>query len=694
MPYPPNVPRGSYGPKGPLPPSFPWGGMMSAPPMIPKLYWDAYSDEQRMKELWRCFDQIADRVNQLGYYYIPTFAGDWSATQEYPPLTVVEAPSGIAGVTAGDSYTALDWVPVGTPLTDETHWAKTGNYNAQVAELQRTVDGFDERIKAAQTSADDAMAEAGKKAPIYHASADGTYGLATSMLNGHTKLYDALGPQTDGAVTPSAVKTALESAESAFEQALESAESAFEQALADAAPLFGPTIAPSIMGTDFIPNLEHDYALQYACVCKHGTTVYGFAAQNDTANTVYTRTYDVAANTIAKGANVTAGHANSCLYDDADGVIVVCWGYSTPEVTDDKRMVALNPANFSQIAMATTDQHYHAISYDSHTGKAYGLTNWDYDAMTCDVYELGLMEFAKGTGQITETKAFSMSFAAFGTGHVLQDMCVNDGVFYLSTSSGYIGTFTQADPVIRRVVTCLQIDNSGEYYLNEIEGMEFDDADRLVAAFTFDCSDSGVMAFTTQLNTNDVSLSYNSTHANLRTYFADPANQTKFRKGPYDLMSLAQLACHTRWQDANSVTVASGVTFVDPAVGTIPMQKPIYIANSGTLEIPTLKISSPVFELFCAAGSTLRIRNDDPGASAYVFSISGFCSAQSYDIRGTYTKNVSTMRDLQNGYNKLPITFGKVPSNFTFSEEGVANPTAFSAYMSGFYKFTLTSNSA
>lgn len=683
MPYPPNVPNGSYGPRGPLPPSFPWGGMMQAPPMIPKLYWDAYSDEQRFKMLWQCFDRMADRVNQLGYYYVPDFKGEWSARQEYPPMSVVEAPTGIAGVTAGDSYTALDWVPAGTPLTDERYWAKTGNYNAQVAELQQTVNGFDARITSAEDTAESALEEAGKKAPIYHASADATYGLATPALNGHTKLYGALGEQTDGAISPFAVKTALDDAKSEFDKALE-----------DAAPLFGPTIAPSVMGTDFIPNLLRPAVLQYACLCKHGNRVYGFAAQNDDTNVAYTRVYNTDANTITKGANVTLGHANSCLYDDENDVIVVCWGYSTPEVTDDQRVTALNPADFSQIAVVTTTQHYHAISYDSHTGQAWGLTNWDYEAQTADIYKLNLSQFARGQGQIGETKAFSMSFAALGKAHILQDMCVNDGVFYLSTASGYIGTFTEEDPVIRRVVTCLQMDNSGEYYLNEIEGMEFDDSDRLIAAFTFDCSDAGVMAFTTQLNTNDVSLSYNTTHTNSRTYFADPANQTKFRKGPYDLMSLAQLACHTRWQDANKITVASGATFVDPGVGTIAVQKPLYLEVNGSLEIPTLKISSPVFELFCAAGSTLKIRNDDDGAGAYVFSISGFCSAQSYDIRGTYTKNVSTMRDLQNGYNKLPISFGLVPDNFTFAETTASNPEAFGVYMSASYKFTLTSNSA
>lgn len=208
MPYPPNVPNGSYGPRVPLPPSFPWGGMMQAPPMIPKLYWDAYSDEQRFKMLWQCFDQMADRVNQLGYYYIPDFRGEWSARQEYPPMSVVEAPSGIGGVTAGDSYTALDWVPAGTPLTDERYWAKTGNYNAQVAELQQTVDGFDARITAATETANNALTEANKKAPINHASAQMTYGTGTSSLFGHVKLSDSpsASDASDGvAVTPKAL---------------------------------------------------------------------------------------------------------------------------------------------------------------------------------------------------------------------------------------------------------------------------------------------------------------------------------------------------------------------------------------------------------------------------------------------------------------------------------------------------------
>ena len=171
MTIPNNTPRGSYGPKADMPPAIPWLGVAAAPPAIPKLYWDAYSDEQRIKALWACFNGLADRVNQLGYYYLPDFQGKWDRTKEYPPLSVVEAPEGIEDITAGDSYTALDWVPVGTPLTDTTYWAKTGNYNAQVAEVQQLIESI--------TPLDDSPKEGSQKA----ISSAGVYNAIESTKN-------------------------------------------------------------------------------------------------------------------------------------------------------------------------------------------------------------------------------------------------------------------------------------------------------------------------------------------------------------------------------------------------------------------------------------------------------------------------------------------------------------------------------
>lgn len=55
------------------------------------------------------------------------------------------------------------------------------------------------------TVAKDASTIGNGKAPISHASAGTTYGAATNSLYGHVKLYNAVGTQTDGAITPAAV---------------------------------------------------------------------------------------------------------------------------------------------------------------------------------------------------------------------------------------------------------------------------------------------------------------------------------------------------------------------------------------------------------------------------------------------------------------------------------------------------------
>lgn len=189
--------------------------LMGANPVIPKLYYDAYSDEQRIKALWDSFNEFYEYVNALSYYYIPNFMGTWNATTEYPPYSIVEDPS------TGDSYTSLAQVPAGTPLSNETYWAKTGKYNQQFKDLQDTVESYDGRITGAQNDADAAQAaaenaqaaadaadnKADTKAPISHASAQTTYGQGTSSLFGHVKLYNATGTQTDGGITPAAVKS-------------------------------------------------------------------------------------------------------------------------------------------------------------------------------------------------------------------------------------------------------------------------------------------------------------------------------------------------------------------------------------------------------------------------------------------------------------------------------------------------------
>lgn len=82
----------------------------------------------------------------IGARYVPIFGRkdetsiQWDNTKPYEPLTVV--------LYQGNSYTSRQYVPTGIPITDESYWALTGNYNAQVEAYRNEVQTFDNRITA------------------------------------------------------------------------------------------------------------------------------------------------------------------------------------------------------------------------------------------------------------------------------------------------------------------------------------------------------------------------------------------------------------------------------------------------------------------------------------------------------------------------------------------------------------------
>ena len=67
----------------------------------------------------------------IGARYVPLFADpvDWDKTKTYEPLTIVYH--------AGNSYTSRQYVPTGIEITNESYWALTGNYNAQVEQYRK-----------------------------------------------------------------------------------------------------------------------------------------------------------------------------------------------------------------------------------------------------------------------------------------------------------------------------------------------------------------------------------------------------------------------------------------------------------------------------------------------------------------------------------------------------------------------------
>lgn len=69
----------------------------------------------------------------IGARYVPVFAEpiEWDINKPYESLTIVTY--------QGNSYTSKCAVPGGTDITNTRYWAKTGDYNAQVAEYRAAV---------------------------------------------------------------------------------------------------------------------------------------------------------------------------------------------------------------------------------------------------------------------------------------------------------------------------------------------------------------------------------------------------------------------------------------------------------------------------------------------------------------------------------------------------------------------------
>lgn len=85
--------------------------------VLPLVYDDSLSYYEILLKLFGKINEIIDNNNMLEEYigkFIPTFAGEWDATQAYEPLTIVSHD--------GNTYIATKEVPVGTPVTNSEYW--------------------------------------------------------------------------------------------------------------------------------------------------------------------------------------------------------------------------------------------------------------------------------------------------------------------------------------------------------------------------------------------------------------------------------------------------------------------------------------------------------------------------------------------------------------------------------------------
>lgn len=84
---------------------------------------------------------IAKGVTQyVGARYVPVFAKpvQWTNDRQYEPLTIV--------LYQGNSYTSMQYVPIGIDINNEEFWAQTGNYNAQVEQYRQEVREYSKKV--------------------------------------------------------------------------------------------------------------------------------------------------------------------------------------------------------------------------------------------------------------------------------------------------------------------------------------------------------------------------------------------------------------------------------------------------------------------------------------------------------------------------------------------------------------------
>lgn len=170
----------------------------------------------------------------VGARYVPLFADplEWDKNTAYEPLTIV--------YNNGNSYTSRQYVPAGIDIGNESYWALTGNYNAQIEQYRAEVKQYDAEVKqydARITANDSAIkaevtrateAEAGK-APTSHASDTTAYGVGNAANYGHVRLAVTSTPATSDATagiaaTPKVVNDAVTAASNELQTSINAIE--------------------------------------------------------------------------------------------------------------------------------------------------------------------------------------------------------------------------------------------------------------------------------------------------------------------------------------------------------------------------------------------------------------------------------------------------------------------------------------
>lgn len=506
----------------------------------------------------------------IGARYVPLFAEPltWDVTKEYEPLTIVYY--------QGNSYTSKQAVPAGIELSNESFWAITGNYNAQVEQYRQEVRTFDGRITqntsdiadntsaistnataisdetTARTAADLTETTAREAADRELSSditaeetariaADSALSADISSLN--TTLSDAIDAEETARIAADTAldtkfegliddeETARIAADNALNDRIDSVRNSFNVGL-------GKFVAPTYVG-DFMENR------QFGSCCKNGDVIYTASPDNwDNAGVV--RAFSLSTNTLVNTYNnVQMGHGNSMCYDSVRNRfwIAPIFTYNSGAETT-VNAVYYYDTSFSSSTIMSMAHTIFAITFDHKTDTLYAVGEHD---SAIKIYSMGSSD---SEFSLFKTIPLSVFVAA---GHVApwQDVAIYDSVGYFIHPDGtmYLVKLDEDTPYI--FDTCLvgAIDSQGYWRYGEVEGIEFSADGLLYNARNAPCglTKSGFhhpvnCCFVTYINTKEKApVSTHNIQGLHGTFSITQSARNKFTLGRTELRSLAQV---------------------------------------------------------------------------------------------------------------------------------------------------------
>lgn len=574
----------------------------------------------------------------IGSRYVPLFADpiEWDTTKSYEPLTIVYY--------QGNSYTSKQAVPAGVEITNDTYWAITGNYNAQIEQYRQEVRTFDSRItqnttnitanttaisneETARETADSAETTARKDADASLAadiSAEKTARIAgdNALTAEISRVETSLtGDISDEETARIAADNALDAKFQGLIDDEKSARIAADNELsiklndrinevADSIDrnFVGKYIAPIYIG-DFIENRQHG-----AC-CRAADRIYTFSPDNYENNGVV-RVFDLTTNSqVYVNNSVPMGHGNSAAYDSVRNRFWIAPIYSYASGT-------ATPFN----GLYWYDSTFTTSHVENMPRDVFFVT---FDPITKDLY----------TGYVDSTNLFTIyrmredesTFTLFreipgsyfeytGSTGAWQDAAIYDSVFYLVKPEGsmYVFDIRNETPKMIDTYRIGAYDAQGTWRYGEVEGIEFSEGGHLYNARngTVGVKKTGYhmdvnCCFVTELNTKSkCTPAVSHVQTPHGSYTISAQTQAKFALGRGELRSLAQM----QWllDTPGTIDIPSGSTVVDDVPIRIPSNHAaLCLAVSGNYTCPYIILDGGCFGIYVDTTGVLNFTDSD-----------------------------------------------------------------------------------